>query len=161
MTPRFSNFLPFIFEHECVFAKGHYGDYQYVIAEEVEGDDGGVTKWGIDYREFSEKPFFLTKDDIRNLTQEGATDLYWRNWQRFHVEDLAYPLGEVWFNCKVVSGVNQANRILNRTGHDAKRFILDQKRVNQLIVDAHPYDKKFLKGWNARLEDLCKYLNIG
>ena len=160
MTQRFKNFLPFIFEHECEFAKGHYGDYKYVVAEEVEGDDGGVTKWGCDYREFSKPPFNLTKDDIRNLTMEQATNLYWRNWNRFHVEDMAYPLGEVWFNCKVVSGVKQANLILNRTDHNASKFIQDQKRVNSLIVKAHPYDQKFLAGWNNRLDDLSKYLHL-
>jgi lysozyme family protein len=160
MTQRFKAFLPFIFEHECVFARGHYGDYKYVVPEEVEGDDGGVTKWGCDYREFSAPPFSLTKDDIRNLTMEQATNLYWRNWNRFHVEDMAYPLGEVWFNCKIVSGAKQANLILGRTNHDAAAFIKDQKRVNSLIVKAHPYDEKFLKGWNARLDDLAKFVHI-
>jgi len=160
MTSRFRFFLPFIFEHECVFAKGHWGDYKYVIAEEVEGDRGGITKWGCDIREFGEKPFNLTSDNIRNLDMEGATNLYWRNWIRFHVEDMPYPLGEVWFNCKVVSGAGQANKILERTGHNAAAFIKDQKRVNQLIVDKHPSDIKFLKGWNARLDELAKFVHI-
>jgi lysozyme family protein len=160
MTQRFKDFLPFIFSHECVFSRGHYGDYNYVIAEEVEGDDGGITKWGCDYREFSEPPFNLTKDDIRNLTMEGATDLYWRNWNRFHIEDMNYPIGEVWFNCKIVSGVKQANLILSRTNQDAMAFIKDQKRVNQIIVHNHPYDAKFLSGWNNRLDDLVRFLHI-
>jgi len=160
MTPRFKSFIPFIFEHECVFAKGHYGDYNYVIAEEVAGDDGGVTKWGCDYREFSENPFNLSKDDIRGLTMEGAEKLYWYNWDRYHVDHMPDKVGEVWFNCKVVSGAAQAFKILYRTGNDATCFIADQKRVNDLIVKAHPYDQKFLKGWNARLDDLSKYLHI-
>jgi len=160
MTPRFKNFLPFIFEHECEFAKGHYGDYNYVISEEVQGDDGGVTKWGCDYREFSQPPFNLTEDDIRNLTMQGATNLYWQNWSRLNVEQLQYPLGEVWFNCKVVCGKHQANLILERTGQNALAFINDQKRVNSLIVKAHPNDQKFLAGWNNRLDDLIKYLHL-
>jgi len=160
MTQRFKSFLPFIFEHECVFAKGHYGDYKFVVAEEVEGDDGGVTKWGCDFREFKESPFNLSVDDIRNLTMDGATNLYWRNWNRFHVEDMKYPLGEVWFNCKIVSGVKQANLILNRTNHDPIAFINDQKRVNSLIVEKHPYDQKFLAGWNKRLEDLACFVHV-
>lgn len=160
MTPRFSRFLPFIFAHECVFAKGHYGDYAYVIPEEVKGDAGGVTKWGIDYREFSRDPFNLTREDIRHLSKQDATNLYWINWERLHVEQLPYPLGEVWFNCKVVSGAPQADKILNRTDHDPKKFIADQRRVNSLIVQAHPEDEKFLNGWNNRLDDLAKALNI-
>ena len=160
MTHRFSNFLPFIFQHECVFAKGHYGDYNYVVAEEVKGDDGGITKWGCDFREFSEKPFYLTRDNIRNLTKEQATDLYWKNWDRLHVEQLYFPLGEVWFNCKIVSGKAQANRILDRTGQNALAFIADQKQVNSLIVKAHPNDQQFLAGWNNRLDDLIKYLHL-
>ena len=160
MTQRFRNFLPFIFSHECVFAKGHYGDYNFVIAEEVKGDDGGITKWGCDLREFSESPFNLSADNIRNLTMDGATNLYWRNWNRFHVEDMEYPLGEIWFNCKIVSGVKQANLILNRTRHDAAAFINDQRRVNDLIVKAHPYDQKFLAGWNNRLDDLASFVHL-
>ena len=160
MTIRFKNFLPFIFSHECAFSKGHYGDYRFVIAEEVKGDAGGITKWGCDFREFSESPFNLSVDDIRNLTMEGATNLYWRNWDTLHVEQLPFPLGEVWFNCKVVCGKSQANRILNRTGQSAVSFISDQKRVNSLIVKAHPEDQKFLSGWNNRLDDLSKYLHL-
>jgi len=160
MTQRFKDFLPFIFDHECVYAKGHYGDLHFVIPEEVPGDAGGVTKFGCDYREFSNKPFFLTINDIRSLSLEHATDLYWQNWQRYHVENLAYPLGEVWFNCKVVSGAAQANRILERTEQNAAKFILDQKRVNSLIVKAHPEDAKFLNGWNNRLDDLAKFVHI-
>jgi hypothetical protein len=159
MTPRFKSFLPFIFQHECVFAKGHWGDYKYVIAEEVEGDRGGVTKWGCDLREFGEKPFNLTADDIRNLDMQGATNLYWANWVRFHVEDKPYPLGEVWFNCKVVSGAGQANKILHRT-NGAKAFILDQKQVNALIVERHPSDQKFINGWNKRLDELASFVHI-
>jgi lysozyme family protein len=159
MTPRFNSFLPFIFEHECVFAKGHWGDYRYVIAEEVEGDAGGITKWGCDYREFSKAPFNLTRDDIRNLDKDGATNLYWKNWNRFHVEDKPYPLGEVWFNCKVVSGAGEADLIASRT-HGAAAFINDQKRVNSLIVERHPQDEQFLRGWNQRLADLADFLHI-
>jgi lysozyme family protein len=160
MTQRFKAFLPFIFEHECVFAKGHWGDYRYVIAEEVKGDDGGITKWGCDIREFGEKPFNLTATDIRNLTMEGSTDLYWMNWQRFHVEDMKYTLGEVWFNCKIVSGAKQANLILGRTNNSPAAFIKDQKRVNRLIVDRHPYDKQFLAAWDNRLDDLAKFVHV-
>lgn len=160
MTSRFRAFIPFIFEHECVFAKGHWGDYKYVIAEEVKGDRGGITKWGCDIREFGEKPFNLTTDDIRNLNMESATDLYWRNWDRLHVESMKYPLGEVWFNCKVVSGRGQADKILARTNNDASAFIKDQKRVNQLIVNNNPADIKFLKGWNNRLDELASFLHI-
>ena len=160
MTPRFSRFLPFIFQHECVFARGHYGDYNYVIAEEVQGDDGGVTKWGCDFREFSESPFKLTKDDIRNLTCDTATKLYWYNWDKYHVDNMPEKVGEVWFNCKIVGGSAQAYKILYRTGNDAAKFIADQKRVNSLIVKAHPYDEKFLTGWDNRLDDLKKYLHI-
>jgi len=160
VTNRFKAFIPFIFSHECVFSKGHWGNYKYVIAEEVEGDRGGVTKWGCDLREFGEKPFNLTADDIRNLTMEQATDLYWRNWDRLHVESMRYPLGEVWFNCKIVSGANQANRILSRTGNDASRFIADQKKVNGLIIQNHPSDIKFLGGWNSRLDELALFVHI-
>ena len=160
MTQRFRYFLPFIFEHECVFAKGHYGDYKFVVAEEVKGDRGGITKWGCDIREFGESPFNLSVDDIRNLTMDKATNLYWRNWNRFHVEDMKYPLGEAWFNCKIVSGKKQADLILNRTSQDAAKFIKDQEKVNLLIVKANPTDQKFLAGWQNRLAELRKFLHI-
>ncbi|MDZ4287813.1 MAG: hypothetical protein U0984_07635, partial [Prosthecobacter sp.] len=52
MTPslRFLNAVTFVLDHETVFKRGHHGDYAQAIAENVSGDPGGVTKFGIDQR---------------------------------------------------------------------------------------------------------------
>src|SRR4051812_22569056 len=102
-TDRFINFLPFLFEWECVYdKKGN------VIAEDVAGDSGGVTKYGIDHSGHPE----LSPTQIRNLTKEQATAIYLKEWQKYGCERFQEPLGEVFFNCAVNCGLGRANKIL-------------------------------------------------
>jgi len=42
-SERFDKFIPFFLEAECVFRRGHYGDYAQIVTEQVKGDNGGDT----------------------------------------------------------------------------------------------------------------------
>jgi lysozyme family protein len=80
MADRFTNFLPFIFEWECVYdRKGN------VIAENVEDDGGKWTKFGVDQSGHPE----LTAKQIKELTKEQATEIYRKEWQKWGCE--RYP----------------------------------------------------------------------
>jgi len=58
-SDRFTTFLPFIFQWECVFdRKGN------VIAENVSGNGGGVTKCGI---------------DVTSQRKQSTTQMNWEN----------------------------------------------------------------------------------
>ena len=106
MTKRFLEFIPFIFKWE--------GGY-----DNDPDDPGGETKFGIDKRSHPDV-------DIRNLTREGATGIYWRDyWERNACERMLSPLGEVFFNCCVNCGAGRARKLLAGIGErgSAEQFL--------------------------------------
>lgn len=151
---RFTKFIPFIFAHECVFAHGHGGDYRYVIPENVAGDSGGVTKWGIDK---SGHPN-LSTEQIKNLTLEQATSIYYGEWQRYNCDHYAAGLAEAFFNCCVNCGESRANRILAKGIHTGEAFLDEQEAFYRRLADARPSLEKFLTGWLARTNDLRNWI---
>lgn len=152
-SDRFNKFIDFIWSWECVFAKGHYGDYNYVITENVDGDPGGLTKWGIDQ---NSQPHV----NIKDLTQEGSKQIYWTNyWEKYKCESYAPGLGECVMNCCVNAGSGRANIIL-KTAKTADEFIKGQEDFYKRLVNQKPSFQKFLKGWLNRTAALRKFLNL-
>lgn len=152
-SERFLKFLPFIYQWECVFKKGHWGDMNYVIMEDVDGDAGGKTKYGIDQRG---QPHV----DIKNLTEEEAREIYWNNyWQKYKCESYEDKLGECVMNCCVNAGYGRAKLIL-KDAKTADEFIKEQENFYERLVQAKPKSKKFLRGWLNRTSDLRKFLNL-
>ena len=138
MTRRFLEFIPFIFKWE--------GGY-----DNDPDDPGGETKFGIDKRSHPDV-------DIRNLTREGATAIYWRDyWVKHGCEWLDQPLGEVFFNACVNCGAGRARTLLaaiTTTPPTATAFLEAQEAFYRRLVTARPALKKFLKGWLNRTADL-------
>jgi len=87
--------IAFILPHEEEFARGHWGDERYVIAEHVPGDSGGWTKYGIDA---SSHPGV----DIEDLTRDQAIAIYADEWKWHDLdalpEKLAIAVFDVWVN---------------------------------------------------------------
>src|SRR3954467_11859594 len=96
-SPKFLRAIQFIFPHEEAFARGHWGDENFVVAENVSGDSGGVTKYGIDA---SSHPGV----DIRNLTRDGAIAIYAREWQKYGIEALPEKIAVAQFDVRVNGG---------------------------------------------------------
>lgn len=159
MTRRFETFIPFILKHETVFQKGHYGDYQYAVAENDPDDPGGVTKFGIDFRAHAKRPWNMTADMIRKLSVEGATHIYWLHWVKDGIEEMPAKLGECFFNTAVMSGPSQAKLCLSRS-HDAASFLEDYLVVLDKIVARRPRSEKFIRGWRNRIHNLAKFLSV-
>jgi lysozyme family protein len=112
----FNKCVQFIFERECVYKKGHYGkiDDEHVIWENVSKDPGGLTKWGIDQRSHKDV-------DIKNLTEEQAEEIYRKEyWDKYHCEQLEWPLNVVHFDGCVNMGAKQSIKLLQRVcgAHD-------------------------------------------
>jgi RHS repeat-associated protein len=142
---RFEQFMPFIYSWENVCDKN--GN---VVAENVSGDSGGLTKYGIDQRTHP-------KVDIANLTQDQATLIYWDSyWQKYHCGDYSYPTGELLFNARQ-NGGPRTSAIVNLLPYD---IIQAQMQYYQNIADRKPGRQKFLNGWTNRTNDLANYLNI-
>lgn len=152
-SERFIKFLPFVYQWECVFKKGHWGDMNYVTWEDEDGDPGGITKYGIDHRAHPNV-------DIKNLTEEQARQIYWvYYWQKYKCESYADKLGECVMNCCVNAGSGRANLILQKA-KTADQFIKEQNNFYERLADAKPKFRKFLKGWENRTTDLRKFLNL-
>ena len=172
----FEKALKFVFEHECEFKKGHYGDMDYVVSENVDNDPGGLTKWGIDKRSHPEL-------DIENLTEEQAIEIYRKEyWEKYHCDQLDWPLNKVHFDNCVNMGAGQAVKLLQRVcgAHDdgawgpntraaviaackvrsadvvAKQVIEKKRDFYEKLAEAKPALAKFKQGWLNRTNDLEK-----
>jgi len=111
------------------------------------------TKYGIDARSHPNV-------DIKNLTADQATDIYWNEWVKDGCEHLETPLNWVFFDAAVNCGLGRAQQFLNASARDAKKF--QQERIDFYIrlADQKPKLRKFEKGWLARVNDLSKKANV-
>lgn len=145
MSPRFLHMIPFLWEWEGT------------KFENDPSDPGGATKFGVDQRSHPH-------EDIRNLTEERAKEIYWADkpegWQPNDCEDLPFPLGEVFFNACVNCGPARARKLLEESGRNAAHFLDAQAAFYRRLVAARPKSQKYLKGWLNRIEGLRKYLSI-
>jgi lysozyme family protein len=174
----FEKILKFVFEHECEFKKSHWGDMNYVVSENVSGDPGGLTKWGIDQRSHPNL-------DIENLSEEDAIEIYHTEyWKKHHCDKLPWPLNAVHFDNCVNMGAGQAVKLLQRvcgTKDDgawgpntqaavltacklrspdvvAMQVIVKKREFYNKLADSTPRLDKFRQGWLNRTNDLEKFI---
>src|ERR1700679_343274 len=102
----FDNFVnDFIYPHENAYAPGHDGDPNFVITEDVPGDSGGLTKYGVDA---SSHPGV----DIAGLTASSAELIYWQDMCAGQSQRLPGRLTYYHFDCEVNLGSLAAIKIL-------------------------------------------------
>lgn len=167
----FEKALKFVFEHECEYDKN--GN---VRSENVDGDAGGLTKYGIDQR--SHKNVC-----IESLTAEKAAEIYRKEyWEKYHCDKLEWPVSLVTFDCAVNMGGGMAIKLLQRVcqTHDdgawgpntqaavtaackirgaetvALQICVKRDEFYKNLADSKPHLAKFEKGWLNRVEDLRK-----
>lgn len=142
MTERFLAFMPFILEWE--------GE----TYENVAGDPGGPTKYGIDQRSHPNV-------NIRALTKEQATEIYWDEWNEDGCEEKGSPFAEVFFNCAVNMGLGRAKQFdANVEGEDASGFLDQQEAYYKHLAESRPRFQKFLKGWLNRTRALRERFDL-
>lgn len=165
--------IHFIFDHENVYAKGHWGDLNYVIPEDVDGDSGGLTKFGLDQ---ASHPHL----DIANLTPITAAAEYTKEWSDSHAAQMPWPVNLAYFDVWVNAGGSQAAKLLQRAVGSADDGVLGPNSMKALATKVasvgatsvamdmcHLRDTfyvnlasqkarlaKFLDGWEARVQDL-------
>lgn len=178
-SPAFLKAIAFILPHEEDFARGHWGDENFVIAENVAGDSGGVTKYGIDQ---SSHPGV----DIKDLTRDQAIAIYhdewkWRNMDALP-DKLAIACFDVWVNggyaikwlqtalnkisklepTLVVDGDLGAKTLAAAASSDQAAivtyFINERDARFESLAANNRNDRQFLAGWEQRDTDLRKYL---
>ncbi len=180
MNNNFSASLGFVLQHECVYEPGHDNDLNFVICEDVPGDTGGLTKYGIDA---ASHPGI----DIRNLTLEQAADIYREGeWSECRCDELPMRVDTAVFDCAVNNGAAVSAILLQRSivgcgiavatdgqigpetlrattlanGPDLIGRLLQLRRERYADIVLHnPADAKFLEGWLNRVNDLEKFLS--
>jgi lysozyme family protein len=178
MRDNFQASLLFVLRHECVYAPGHEDDLDFVICENVPGDPGGCTKYGIDA---ADHPGV----DIPGLTLDQAMEMYRdAEWTQCQCDALPQGIDTAVFDTAVNNGVHTAGillqRALNACGGtlevdgeigpvtiaaanqicDASKWgvlgnLLEFRRQHYAdIVLLHPAEGEFLQGWLNRVNDL-------
>jgi len=175
----FEKAIAFILPHEEEFARGHWGDENFVIAENVDGDSGGVTKYGIDA---SSHPTV----NVADLTRAQAIDIYFNEWTNRNLDALPEKFAVAMFDVYVNGGqpalwlqhainlVASTARVVAEDGQIGPQTIAAAAACNQAAVlycfikerDARfrllaesPARAKFLDGWEQRDTDLAAYLS--
>jgi lysozyme family protein len=141
--------------------------------EDVEGDPGGPTKYGIDQRSHPEI-------DIKDLTIGEAETLYWtEDWLGNQCDKLPSPLAETYFNFCVNTGPARATRFLQSVLGTAIDGVLGpitiaaanasgpEQTSSAMIAQADTFYialgergmKKFVAGWLNRTHDLSNQLS--
>jgi lysozyme family protein len=131
-------------------------------------DPGGETKFGISKRAYP-------SIDIKNLTRDGAKEIYKRDyWDRAQCDRLPPALAFLLFDASVNSGIGQAIRFLQRAVGAADDGILGPLTISAISrLDAESVCARFLgqrldfmtrlstwdvfgKGWARRIADQLK-----
>lgn len=132
-------------------------------------DPGGETKYGISKRSYPD-------EDIKNLTEERAKELYFRDfWSRLDGDKLYDGVAYQLFDFAVNSGIETAVRYFQRAlnvaddGHwgpisqDASERISESDQIMRLIAERQEFQTKlstwpsFGKGWARRNATNLRY----
>jgi lysozyme family protein len=175
----FEKAVAFVLDHEVVFKKGHYGDWNFVVSENVTGDKGGLTKYGIDKRSHGDV-------DIENLTLEQAKEIYRvEYWLKGKCDQMPWPVSLAHFDACVNTGLGQAAKFLQRViGVDsdgaigpktlkaliiaagtrgpvaiAEDIVSSREKFYKQLAAENQDDEEFLDGWLNRVSDLKKTIS--
>jgi len=141
--------------------------------ENVPGDTGGVTKYGVDQASHPNV-------DIKNLTYEGAATIYKNDyWNKIRGDDLPWPVNAVTFDIAVNNGVSRAVKWLQevlavtvdgrigpktiKSAQDCEPESTALRLINRREgfyrqIAKQPSKKKFLAGWLNRNNDLADFI---
>ena len=125
--------------------------------ENISGDSGGVTKFGISHKSYPTL-------DIANLTEDQAKDIYFRDyWTPLYCEQYESRLALAIFDTGVNNGVGTAKALLAKFGTQAftvEQFLFKRLRRYISIVQANPSQGKFLLDWVLRVQKVQEFTFI-
>jgi len=145
----FAFFMPFVFDAENVYRR----DGVTIAIERVPGDSGGETICGIDK---ASHPHF----DFNDITPKNVCDVYFGEWKNEGIDELIKPFKFVYFDTCVNCGVGRAKSLRAKSGDDAKKFLDERADFYRRLASAKSVDRKFLRGWLNRIEDLRDFLGF-
>jgi lysozyme family protein len=169
---RFERMVNFVFQWEIERdAQGN------VVAEDVAGDRGGVTKYGIDQASHPDV-------DIRNLTEEQAKEIYYREYYLASGADkLPDGIAEIVFDMAVNNGKGRAIKILQEAvgatvdgglgpetlgkveaaprEETIAKMLAAREQLYRNLAANRPGNQKFLAGWLNRNNALREFVGGG
>jgi lysozyme family protein len=123
-------------------------------------DRGGETNKGItkavydDYRKKNSLPI----QSVKNISDKEVHDIYYKQyWLAAGCDKLSDKLAIVTFDMAINSGVSRAKRYLTLT-QDPNKYLDLRESFFKKIVQNRPSQKKFLKGWLNRVNNLRKII---
>jgi hypothetical protein len=150
--------------------------WEGLMYEDVSGDPGGPTKYGIDQKDHPDV-------DIKNLTLDQAKAIYLTvYWQGSNCDNLPYPVAKTHFNFSVNVGREQSIKFMQAAmgiAVDGQFGLLTAGALSRAVpktvalgmvdqADAFYKDlatkgqfAKFLIGWLNRNNDLRSLINAG
>lgn len=145
--------------------------WEGVTFEEVAGDSGGPTEFGIDQRSHP-------GTNIKGLTLAQARAIYWAHWDKSLARSLPQPVGITWFdaaeNCGESASTKQLQRSLGvaddgqfgpvsfrslegwmNTALIVDKQLDERSKYYDKLVEQNPKKfKRFLAGWKNRISSL-------
>jgi len=134
-------------------------------------DRGGETKYGISKKSYP-------NEDIPNLTPERAREIYKRDyWDKVKADMIPHSVQDLVFDMAINSGPSRAVKTLQRVVGAKEDGIMGPNTVDKIrmhgdsvrddyvqarrdyyndIVKRTPSQKKWINGWNARLDRMAK-----
>lgn len=115
-------------------------------------DPGGETKWGISKRA-------NPNVDIKNLTKEGALEIYKKKYWKADWDKLPFELAACAMDTSVNMGPVRAQKFLELCGGDYVKFLQIRLARYKELIKNNPSLKVFEKGWNNRMTDLRRFID--
>jgi hypothetical protein len=97
---------------------------------------------------------------LKNINRDIASSIYKSNyWDPFNTYKLSEPLHIAAFNAAVNMGVGTSGKLLKQSHGDLHSFFQAQRQYYHRIVEKHPAQGVYLKGWTNRTNNLESKLN--
>lgn len=128
-------------------------------------DLGGETNKGITYRTYNSyrKSLGLPAQSVKHISDDEVKDIYYNNYYKASGADkIEDPkMAAYVFDTAVNMGVSRAQTFLNQSGGDINKFEKLRRDKYNEFVKANPSQKKYIQGWNNRVNSVVKFVHEG
>ena len=121
------------------FVLAHEGGYVF-----DKDDPGGETRFGISKRSYP-------NEDIANLTEDRARDIYFAYYWVPIADALPFPADFIAFDAAVNQGMRFARNMVRDCGTDEYAMLFYRLKKYSAIVAGRPASGKYLRGWMNRI----------
>lgn len=125
-------------------------------------DLGGRTNMGITQFTYNDycKRYKAPVKDVKFLTKEEAIEVYYNDyWKKSGADKVESQIEAlILFDTAVLHGVGRAKQFFKESNGNFEKMIQLRKEYYLKRVKQNPTQKKYLKGWNNRADNLLKLL---